>query len=590
MQKAIIYCRVSSIKQSTEGHGLDSQEYRCREYANQKGYEVVKVFRDSFTGGGDFMNRPAMASLFGFLDKDPITNFVVIFDDLKRLARDTVFHLKLRREFNARNAKVECLNFTFENTPEGNFIETVLAAQGELDRKQNQRQVIQKHKARLENGYWAFCSPVGYRMGKNPVHGYILNRVEPEASILKEVLEGFASGRFENQVEVQNFLQLKKFNGSKKISLDSVKRLLTRIVYAGYIEYKDWGVSRRIGHHEPIINLYTFEKIQDKLNGKIKIFSRKDNSKEFPLRGFVLCSECIKPMTASWTTGRNGKHPYYHCKTKECPLRGKTIKRKEMEDRFAEILRSIKPKEKTLNLTKEILLDVWNKRLTEVDSIKKNHEKDLDDVRSKIRMFLDRLSQTKNSSLIKTYEKEIEKLTNEELILENQSELLRGRKPDFGTALDITFNFLKNPYLYWIKDDLKSKHLVLKLVFEDKIIYDRETGFGTAKLSLPLRVFELNTLDNFNDVVSLYHLLELFLSENESFRHCLAEPRQPRKKNTPCILDLAGVKFLLKKERVFFFRGSAFQVFRQVAEQCGRSFGKTIFWGKDLPKLRLICF
>src|SRR3989344_909921 len=75
-----------------------------------------------------------------------------------------------------------------------------------------------------------------------------------------------------------------------------------------------------------------------------------------------------------------------------------------------------------------------------------------------------------------------------------------------------------------------------------------------------------------------------------SFRHCLAEPRQPRKKNTPCFLDLAGVKFLLKKERVFFFRGSAFQVFRQVAEQCGRSFGKTIFWGKDLPKLRLICF
>src|SRR3989344_3483272 len=53
----------------------------------------------------------------------------------------------------------------------------------------------------------------------------------------------------------------------------------------------------------------------------------------------------------------------------------------------------------------------------------------------------------------------------------------------------------------------------------------------------------------------------------------------PERKNTPCISDLAGVKFLLKKERVFFFRGSALQVFRQVAEQCGRSFGKTIFWG-----------
>ena len=76
-----------------------------------------------------------------------------------------------------------------------------------------------------------------------------------------------------------------------------------------------------------------------------------------------------------------------------------------------------------------------------------------------------------------------------------------------------------------------------------------------------------------------------------SFRHCLAEPRQPRKKNTPCISDLAGVKLLLKKERVFFFRGSALQVFGQCGgTKCGLGFAKTIFWGKDLAKPRLILF
>jgi len=63
----------------------------------------------------------------------------------------------------------------------------------------------------------------------------------------------------------------------------------------------------------------------------------------------------------------------------------------------------------------------------------------------------------------------------------------------------------------------------------------------------------------------------------------------PERKNTPCISDLAGVKFLLKKERVFFFRGSAFQVFRQ----CGASIRtrqseNLFFWGKGffaLPRL-----
>jgi len=41
----------------------------------------------------------------------------------------------------------------------------------------------------------------------------------------------------------------------------------------------------------------------------------------------------------------------------------------------------------------------------------------------------------------------------------------------------------------------------------------------------------------------------------------------------------------LKKERVFFFRGSALQVFGQcVGLQCGLGFAKTIFWGKGFGK------
>lgn len=205
MQKAIIYCRVSSARQSTEGHGLDSQEHRCREYANNKGYEVIKAFRDSFTGAGDFLDRPAMTALLSFLDKNPITNYVVIFDDLKRLSRDITFYLKLKREFEARGAKVECPNFTFEETPEGQFIETIIAAQGELERKQNQRQVIQKMKARLEKGYWTFVAPHGYRMIKDSLHGKILRVSDIEASIVKEALTGFAVGRFENKIDVQEF-------------------------------------------------------------------------------------------------------------------------------------------------------------------------------------------------------------------------------------------------------------------------------------------------------------------------------------------------------------------------------------------------
>ena len=99
MQKALIYCRVSSVQQKTEGHGLESQEHRCTAYANQKGYKIEKVFRDSFSGGGDFLKRPAMVDLLHYAEKNLIAGYIVIFDDLKRFARDTEFHLKLRSTF-----------------------------------------------------------------------------------------------------------------------------------------------------------------------------------------------------------------------------------------------------------------------------------------------------------------------------------------------------------------------------------------------------------------------------------------------------------------------------------------------------------
>ena len=165
--KALIYARVSDIKQATIGDGLTSQETRCREHAERNGYDVVMVFPDTISGGGDFVKRPGMVSLLAFMDEHPDEEFVVIFDDLKRFARDRDFHFKLRAAFRDRNAKLECLNYRFDDTPEGEFMETIFAAQGQLERKQNARQTSQKTEARMKNGYWVHDCPLGYVCRRN---------------------------------------------------------------------------------------------------------------------------------------------------------------------------------------------------------------------------------------------------------------------------------------------------------------------------------------------------------------------------------------------------------------------------------------
>src|SRR6056297_2859852 len=269
--KAVIYCRVSSTKQKLEGSGLDSQEYRCRQYAELKGYQVDAVFPDDASGGGDFINRPGMVALLSYLDAQPDKDYVVIFDDLKRFARDTEFHIKLRREFQTRGARIKCLNFNLDDSPEGKFVETIFAAQGELEREQNRRQVIQKMKARVEKGYYVFSPPVGYRFAKDRVHGKLLVRDEPVASIVTEALEGYAAGRFSSLSEVTRFFESKpdfpKSSKDGSVRITKTREILERPTYAGYVEAPKWGVGLRKGHHEPLISFVTHERIQTRLKG-----------------------------------------------------------------------------------------------------------------------------------------------------------------------------------------------------------------------------------------------------------------------------------------------------------------------------------
>ena len=67
-QQAFIYCRVSSQAQVEEGHGLESQETRCREYATRKGYEVTQTFYEKAVSGG-VANRPSFNAMLEFLRK-----------------------------------------------------------------------------------------------------------------------------------------------------------------------------------------------------------------------------------------------------------------------------------------------------------------------------------------------------------------------------------------------------------------------------------------------------------------------------------------------------------------------------------------
>ena len=490
-QKAIIYCRVSSTKQTTEGTGLQSQELRCRRYADDKGYEIAKVFPDDASGGGDYMNRPGMVALLSFLDDHLEENFIVIFDDLKRFARDTVFHLQLRQALDARGAGGECLNFKFEDTPEGQFIETILAAQGELEREQNRRQVVQKMRARLELGFWVFHPPLGYRYEKIADGGKMIVPDEPNASITREALEGFASGRFVSASEVKRFLahypSIPK-DAKGNVRLQVVLDILRRPLYAGYMTVEKWNISMMPGKHEPLISLETWQKIQDRLDERAYQPARPTVNEDFPLRHFVACTSCEAPMTSAWSKGRSKMYGYYVCQQKDCGRYGKSIRKELIEDDFAALARAMTPAPQLIKAAKAMFSKIWNARCAGLKDQHKKRGESITALDAKISVLIKRIMASTSERVVDAYEKEIDVIEAQKRLLTDQAaQALEPAKP-FEIAFKSAMEFLSSPWELWDSGDYQQQRLLLKLAVPKPIPYCKENGFSNREFTLPFNI------------------------------------------------------------------------------------------------------
>jgi site-specific DNA recombinase len=490
-ESALSYCRVSSKKQELEGSGLSSQETRNEQLAIQHNLKIEKVFKDTFSGGGDFMNRPAMRELLAYIDAHPHKKYAVIFDDLKRFARDTKFHFELRSALAAREVFPLCANYVFDDTAEGTFIETIQAAHNQLEREQNRRQVIEKQRACLERGYWAFHPLYGYKkvktaLGKKDVPN-------EKNQFMKELFEGYFSGRFHQLIDGARFLKeagvFGKSRPEKYISV--VKSILTQPFYAGFIEFPRWEVTRRIGIHDATVSSALFEAVQKKINRPATIGKlRQDINPDFPLRGLVNCSCCSKKLTAAWSKGKRRFHPYYFCQNVDCPLKRLSIRKNDIEEKFNTVLQSITAEEGVLKLAKAVFTDAW-------ETEEKNHSINLllNDRRKKecgleIEKFTNLAGKATSPMVVEQYEKHIEKLAQEIKSLESDESASHDYSSSYRTALDKVLGILKSPYSYWTNLDLLEQQRFFYFLFEENLSYDREKGYRTPKNTVVIRLIQ----------------------------------------------------------------------------------------------------
>lgn len=497
-KNSIIYCRISS-KWQEEWGWLNSQEVSCRNYCNRQWYKIVEVFQDSFTGWD--LDRPWINALFKFIDDYNSKNTgkidVFVVDDINRIARSYEVHLAITRELRKRDIAYETVNMKFEDTPIGKLIEGIMALNSEFFRIENKARVISRQESRLLDGYRPWDYPIGYRNENAPVGGKMLVIDAPNASKIKQALEGYADGLFNSTIEVAQFLEKqgidmrkykKKRKDSTKIHPSFAQRVLKNILYTGYIEYKaitrnkdwsikkHWDISLRKGKHEGIISLETHYKIQEKLKSKRPytkaVLTIND---DYPLRWSLVCNCCWLHITSGKSRSKSKKQIAYYQSNKKCINHSKSISSDLLHNQMKEILAEIGVNKNFLGFMKILIQKEYNDRNENKALSNKQLDKSLVEIDKEIDNLVSAIASSWSEIVRKKLEQKVEEKELERLKIEWK---IRDNKADIwiSKTLDIAFKTLENPLYIWEKGTIDQRQMLLKLVFSKKIPIDFSTG------------------------------------------------------------------------------------------------------------------
>lgn len=151
-------------------------------------------------------------------------------------------------------------------------------------------------------------------------------------------------------------------------------------------------------------------------------------------------------MTAAWSKGCRQSYAYYRCVTRGCEAKRKSGPRSKMEDGFAEILQSLSPSRQLLDLVTVMLRDAWDMRLAQAHEQQgawkaqfKATEKQIDDL-------LDRVMEAGSQSVIRAYEKRIDGLERQKIILAEKASKTLPPKGRLEECIELTLKFLANPW------------------------------------------------------------------------------------------------------------------------------------------------
>jgi site-specific DNA recombinase len=338
--RTAIYVRVS-MREQVEGYSLDAQEQVCRHLAEERGYQVVHVYRDEGLSGKT-TERPAFQAMMRDAEAGKLD--AVLVHKLDRFSRSVVDVLLSLQDLEERGVSFVSVTENFDfTTPVGRVTLTVLSAIAEWYLGNLGAETAKGKKARAEAGLWNSDVPFGYAVEylKDGGDG-IPYPDEDSVQGVRLAFESYATGQY-SDADIARLLNEAGYRpqgrGNRALALfskDSVRELLQNRFVLGEVQYKgEWYP----GKHEPIIAEELFDRCQKarKRRRRKTGTTARANSRVYALSGLARCARCGWPMRGSASARQRYYRDPAHDQGRDCDQR--QVRADEAEDAVGDFLR-----------------------------------------------------------------------------------------------------------------------------------------------------------------------------------------------------------------------------------------------------------
>lgn len=352
MDRAVIYLRVSTTQQ-VDNYSLANQQRACLEYCNQRGIEVVQVFREEGESAKT-AERPQLLALMKFFASQGRSQRVnqLVVDRVDRLARNLVDYAVITQTLVKAGVRIYAVKEEFDDSPSGRLVENLMASLAQFDNDARAARTRDGMAAGAAHGRWMWRPPLGY-VSTGGIRGLPSLALDPTAApLVRDAFRMVGGGMSKADALARLTRSGLRTRKGRPLTGQTFSSLLRNPVYAGRIVVAGWDFDGP-GDFEAIVTAEEFAAAQ-RMPTTSTTRHHRDNP-DFPLRRIVRCGHCNAPLTGSWSRGRSTRYPYYRCPRRAC---GKVSVRKErLESLLEDRLRSLAARAEALRLLAAVVAD-----------------------------------------------------------------------------------------------------------------------------------------------------------------------------------------------------------------------------------------